>query len=143
MLSDLKWRDVKQIVVLNTSRLWRADIVKVLIQRERKRHKVDVKAVEQPQYSIYAHDPSDFLVNGIMELLDQYQRLEIALKLSRGRRKKAQEGGYAGGRVAYGYLAVKGQKCSPSTLCRLRRCVDCLRSKMIIRLGHYLKSRHI
>ncbi|MDU7473933.1 MAG: recombinase family protein [Paenibacillus macerans] len=110
MLSDLKWRDVKFIVVLNTSRLWRADIVKVLIQRELKRHKVDVKAIEQPQYSIYAHDPNDFLVNGMMELLDQYQRLEIALKLSRGRRKKAQEGGYAGGRVAYGYLAAKGQK---------------------------------
>lgn len=45
-----------------------------------------------------------------MELLDQYQRLEIALKLSRGRRKKAQQGGYAGGRVAYGYNAKKGQK---------------------------------
>jgi DNA invertase Pin-like site-specific DNA recombinase len=110
MLSDLKWRDVKHIVVLNTSRLWRADMVKVLIQRELKRYKVDVKAIEQPQYSIYAHDPNDFLVNGMMELLDQYQRLEIALKLSRGRRKKAQEGGYAGGRVAFGYSAVKGQK---------------------------------
>lgn len=110
MLSDLKWRDVKYIVVLNTSRLWRADIVKVLIQRELKRNNVNVKSVEQPQYSIYAHDPSDFLVNGMMELLDQYQRLEIALKLSRGRRKKAQEGGYAGGRVAFGYSATKGQK---------------------------------
>ncbi|KZE42394.1 resolvase [Brevibacillus parabrevis] len=110
MLSDLKWREVKYIVVLNTSRLWRADMVKVLIQRELKRHQVDVKAIEQPQYSIYAHDPNDFLVNGMMELLDQYQRLEIALKLSRGRRKKAQQGGYAGGRVAFGYKATKGQK---------------------------------
>ncbi|EMT49952.1 recombinase family protein [Brevibacillus borstelensis] len=110
MLSDLKWRDVKYIVVLNTSRLWRADMVKVLIQRELKRYQVDVKAIEQPSYSIYAHDPNDFLVNGMMELLDQYQRLEIALKLSRGRRKKAQQGGYAGGRVAFGYIAIKGQK---------------------------------
>lgn len=47
---------------------------------------------------------------GMMELLDQYQRLEITLKLSRGRRKKAQQGGYAGGRVAFGYSAKKGQK---------------------------------
>lgn len=110
MLSDLKWRNVKYIVVLNTSRLWRTDMVKVLIQRELKRHQVDVKAIEQPSYSIYNHDPNDFLVNGMMELLDQYQRLEIALKLSRGRRKKAQQGGYAGGRVAFGYKATKGQK---------------------------------
>jgi DNA invertase Pin-like site-specific DNA recombinase len=110
LLSDLKWRDVKYIVVLNTSRLWRSDMVKVLIQRELKRIKVDVRAIEQPTYSIYAHDPSNFLINGMMELLDQYQRLEIMLKLSRGRRKKAQQGGYAGGRVAFGYSAKKGQK---------------------------------
>jgi DNA invertase Pin-like site-specific DNA recombinase len=110
MLSDLQWRDVRYVVVLNTSRLWRSDIVKVLIQRELKRHKVDVKAVEQPTYSIYTHEPSDFLINGMMELLDQYQRLEISMKLGRGRRKKAQQGGYAGGGVAYGYVAKKGQK---------------------------------
>jgi DNA invertase Pin-like site-specific DNA recombinase len=46
----------------------------------------------------------------MLELLDQYQRLEIALKLGRGRKKKAQQGGYAGGRVAFGYSAKKSQK---------------------------------
>jgi len=110
MLLDLQWRNVKHVVVMNTSRLWRSDIVKVLIQRELKRRNVDVRAIEQPTYSIYAHDPSDFLINGMMELLDQYQRLEITMKLGRGRRKKAQQGGYAGGGVAYGYVAKKGQK---------------------------------
>jgi len=99
MLADLKGRNVSVVVVLNTSRLWRSEMAKVLIQRELKRHKVDVKAIEQPNYSIYAHDPNDILVNGMLELLDQYQRLEIALKLSRGRKKKAQQGGYAGVRL--------------------------------------------
>ncbi|SCL94276.1 Uncharacterized protein BCB44BAC_02345 [Bacillus cytotoxicus] len=55
-----------------------SDMAKVLIQRELKKHEVDVKAIEQPNYSIYTHDPNDFLVNGMLELLDQYQRLEIA-----------------------------------------------------------------
>ncbi len=81
---------MSQVVVLNTSRLWRSDMAKVLIQRELKKYEVDVKAIEQPNYSIYTHDPNDFLVNGMLELLDQYQRLEIALKLSRGRKKKAE-----------------------------------------------------
>ncbi len=85
-------------------------MAKVLIQRELKKYKVDVKAIEQPNYSIYTHDPNDFLVNGMLELLDQYQRLEIALKLSRGRKKKAEQGGYAGGGVRFGYKATKGQK---------------------------------
>ncbi|RTE11194.1 recombinase family protein [Paenibacillus whitsoniae] len=110
MLANLKEKHVTHVVVLNTSRLWRSDMAKVLIQRELKRHKVDVTAIEQPNYSIYAHDPNDFLVNGMLELLDQYQRLEIALKLSRGRKKKAEQGGYAGGGVIFGYSTKKGSK---------------------------------
>lgn len=84
--------------------------MKVLVHREFKKYGVDVKSIEQPTYSIHKKDPSDFLINGLMELLDQYQRLEIDLKLGRGRNKKAQQGGYAGGRAAFGYKARKGLK---------------------------------
>lgn len=110
MLSALATRTYDAVVVLNTSRLWRSDIVKVLVHREFKKYGVDVKSIEQPTYSIHKKDPSDFLINGLMELLDQYQRLEIALKLGRGRNKKAQQGGYAGGRAAFGYQVQKGSK---------------------------------
>lgn len=84
--------------------------MKVLVHREFNKHGVDVRSIEQPTYSIHKKDPNDFLINGLMELLDQYQRLEIALKLGRGRSKKAQQGGYAGGRATFGYKAKKGQK---------------------------------
>ncbi|MGG4394583.1 recombinase family protein [Paenibacillus thiaminolyticus] len=110
MLAALSAQFIDAVVVLNTSRLWRSDIVKVLVHREFKKHGVDVRSIEQPTYSIHKKDPNDFLINGLMELLDQYQRLEIALKLGRGRSKKAQQGGYAGGRAAFGYKAKKGQK---------------------------------
>ncbi|GKU75953.1 recombinase family protein [Paenibacillus sp. L3-i20] len=110
MLTAIAAQDVDAVVVLNTSRLWRSDIVKVLVHREFKKQGVNVKSIEQPTYSINKKDPSDFLINGLMELLDAYQRLEISMKLSRGRNKKAQQGGYAGGRVAFGYKASKGQK---------------------------------
>lgn len=92
LLSDMAYHKVSQVVVLNTSRLWSSDMAKVLIQRELKKHEVYVKAIEQPNYSIYTHDPNDFLVNGMLELLDQYRCLEIVLKLSRGRKKKAEQG---------------------------------------------------
>ncbi len=111
MLAALSTQTIDAVVVLNTSRLWRSDIVKVLVHREFKKHGVDVRSIEQPTYSIYKKDPNDFLINGLMELLDQYQRLEIALKLGRGRYKKAEQGGYAGGRATFGYKAKKGQKC--------------------------------
>jgi site-specific DNA recombinase len=111
MLAVLSTQYIDAVVVLNTSRLWRSDIVKVLVHREFKKHGVDVRSIEQPTYSIHKKDPNDFLINGLMELLDQYQRLEIALKLGRGRNQKAQQGGYAGGRATFGYKAKKGQKC--------------------------------
>ncbi|MDQ0232777.1 DNA invertase Pin-like site-specific DNA recombinase [Metabacillus malikii] len=110
MLEYLTHQKVDYVVTLNTSRLWRSDIVKVLVHRELKKYGVDIRSIEQPQYSIYKKDPSDFLINGLMELLDQYQRLEISLKLGRGRNKKAQQGGYAGGNVALGYKVEKGKK---------------------------------
>jgi len=110
MLAHLSSIQIDYVVVLNTSRLWRSDIVKVLIQREMKKYGCDIKSIEQTFYSIHKKDPNDFLVNGLMELLDQYQRLEIALKLMKGRNKKAKEGGYAGGRATFGYTKQKGEK---------------------------------
>ncbi|MCC0566452.1 recombinase family protein [Brevibacillus borstelensis] len=118
MLATLSTQSIDYVVVLNTSRLWRSDIVKVLIHREFKKHGVDIRSIEQPTYSIHKKDPSDFLINGLMELLDQYQRLEITMKLARGRRKKAQQGGYSGGKAAFGYQVEKGSRAlsiSPTT----------------------------
>ena len=67
-----------------------------------------MKAIDQPTYSIYNQDdPSQFLINGMMELLDQYQRLEIALKLKRGKQRKAKSGGFAGGCRPLGYMKTE------------------------------------
>ncbi len=75
-----------------------------------KKYGCDIKSIEQPLYSIYKKDPNDYLVNDLMELLDQHQRLEIVLKLTKGRNKKAREGGYAGGRATLGYTKQMGEK---------------------------------
>jgi site-specific DNA recombinase len=101
LLSSLK--DIKKIVALNTSRLWRSDTVKVLIHRELKRAKAEVISIEQPTYSIYIKDPNDFLINGMMELLDQYDRMSIALKLAKGRRTKVKGGEKGCGNAPIGY----------------------------------------
>ncbi len=110
MLVYMKEMGVRYIVVLSTSRLWRSDMVRVLIHRELKKCNADVKAIDRPQYTIYTQNPSEILVNGMMELLDVYERLEIALKLKRGRIQKAKGGGYAGGGVPYGYDCPRGSK---------------------------------
>ncbi len=111
MLGFLKENKVDYVVVLNTNRLWRSDFVKVLIQKELKKSGADVKAVDRPGYSIYSGNPNDMLVNGMFELLDVYERLEVTIKLKRGRMQKAKGGGYAGGGAPYGYrCTLHGKK---------------------------------
>lgn len=104
-LTDLlaAFNGIRKVIVLNTSRLWRDDAAKVLIQRALKQAEADVVSVEQPTYSIYTNDPNDFLINSMMELLDQYERLSINMKLAKGRKTKARSGSKACGTAPLGY----------------------------------------
>lgn len=98
------------IVVMNTSRLWRDDVAKVYIAREVRKLKGDIISIEQPMYSLYSKDPSEFLMNSIMEILDQYDRLSINMKLAKGRTTKAKNGDKPAGRLPYGYEYSKDKK---------------------------------
>lgn len=110
MLAFIRENAVRYVVILSTNRLWRSDMVKVLIIRELKRSNVDIIAIDRPQYSIYTQNPNEVLMNGMFELLDVYERLEVALKLKRGRMQKAKGGGYAGGGIPFGYYCPHGGK---------------------------------
>jgi len=98
------------ILVLNTSRLWRSDNAKVLIRRELMKRKAKIISVEQPRYDLYATDPNDRLIAGIIELLDEWERLSIALKLARGRTVKAKGGDKPAGVCPYGYKYADDKK---------------------------------
>lgn len=104
MLASLKENKIQYIIVLSTNRLWRSDLVKVLLHRELKKNNVDIRAIDRPNYSIYTQNPNEIFVNGMFELL------EIALKLKRGRLQKAKGGGYAGGGAPFGYECLRGGK---------------------------------
>lgn len=101
MLAALEKGD--KVIVQNTSRLWRNDSVKVMIHHELKKCGAEIISVEQPTYSIYSTDPNDFLFNGMMELLDQYERMTISMKLAKGRKSRAKTGHKPCGTAPYGY----------------------------------------
>lgn len=91
------------IIVLNTSRLWRSDMTKVLIRREMIKHEANIISIEQPKYNLYSKDPNEYLVNSIMEIIDVYDRMSISLKLARGRTVKAHKGDKPAGVCPFGY----------------------------------------
>jgi site-specific DNA recombinase len=53
LMSALSEGEVKRVIVMNTSRLWRADNAKVMIKRQLMKANAEVNSVEQRTYSIY------------------------------------------------------------------------------------------
>ena len=64
---------------------------------------MQIKSIEQPNYDMYTKDANDFLFNGMMELLDQYERMTISKKLAKGRKTKARNGSKSCGTAPFGY----------------------------------------
>lgn len=58
MLATLKENKIQYIVVLSTNRLWRSELVKVLLHRKLKKNNVDIKAINRTNYSVYTQNPS-------------------------------------------------------------------------------------
>lgn len=92
-----------RVIVQNTSRIWRNDTAKVMIRYQIQKCEADIISIEQSTYSIYAKDPNDFLFNSIMEILDQWDRMNISLKLAKGRRARAKNGHKPCGTAPFGY----------------------------------------
>lgn len=78
-------------------------IISHIVQQNQLTLAAGIWETKSPTYSIYDKDPTSVLINGMMELLDLHERLEIAKRLRRGRRAKAARGGYAGGNAPLGY----------------------------------------
>ena len=98
------------VIVQNTSRLWRSDTAKVIIRRELLKRKARVISIENERFDLYAKNPNDRFMDGIMELMDEWERLTIALKLSKGRTAKARNGDKPAGICPYGYRYAEDKK---------------------------------
>lgn len=98
------------VIVMNTSRLWRSDMAKALVKRELIKHKANVISTEQPGYDLYSKDPNGYLTAAIMEALDVYERMNVSLKLARGRTVKARTGAKPAGACPYGYKYAPDKK---------------------------------
>lgn len=70
MLAHLSSVQIDYVVVLNTSRLWRLDIVKVLIQRELKKYGCDIKSIEQ-HFTVSIRKIIAMIINCWQERLDE------------------------------------------------------------------------
>ena len=94
-----------KIIVRDIGRLWSDIYQQAYVMRGLKEFKADFISIEEPNLNMYAleNDPSQYLVNTILQALANHQRMEIKRKLAKGRRTKAEQGAKACGVAPYGY----------------------------------------
>lgn len=110
LLETIEAGDV--IIVHNTSRLWRSIFAQATVMKAVINAKANIKSIDEPSFDIYKYmtEPDNFMISGMMGMLDQWERMTIARKLARGRATKAAKGDKPAGAVPYGYRYTPDKK---------------------------------
>lgn len=99
------------LVFLRCDRLARDLLLQETFLLDFQRRGLQVFSIEQPD--LLANDPTRKLTRQIFGVLAEYEKAMITARMSAGRLKKVETGGgYAGGRVAFGFRA-KGDEYVP------------------------------
>ena len=103
LINRLSNGEVKKVVVLNTSRLWRDIHAQSYVKRKFKKAETEIISIEEPRYSLYSTIPSEVFMDNMTAEIANYQRAEIIWKLGNGRKTKAKSGKKACGNAPLGY----------------------------------------
>lgn len=103
IISNLENGEIKKVVVLNTSRLWRDVFAEAYVKGKFLKAKAEIISIDEPQFSLYSIKPTDGFINDVMAAMAKFQREEVRYKLEQGRRTKASNGEKPCGKTPYGY----------------------------------------
>jgi site-specific DNA recombinase len=103
LLSNLNGEEY--ILAKSSCRLFgRDEYRQVMVKRELRKAGKKVIFTDNPDYDLYTNNPTDILMNGMLDLLDQYEKMNITIKLLKGRRNKVRKTGQKGaGPTPLGY----------------------------------------
>ncbi len=101
----IKVHEVDAVVFLRLDRLSRSLLIQEQLLLEFQKLNVQPISIDEPDLD--SQDPSRILFRQMKGAIAEYEKAMISLRLSAGRKKKAESGrGYSGGNVAFGYKAV-------------------------------------
>lgn len=108
-LGALKDGSAAAIVVYRLDRLARDLILQEQLLAEVRRSDADVFSCSPAEAAYLTDDPDDpsrKLIRQVLGAVSEYERSMIALRLRSGRRRKAEQGGFAYGSPRYGFTAL-------------------------------------
>lgn len=95
---------IEKVVVVKVDRLWRNSAAEEYICKRLRRLHVDIISIEEPDFSLYADDPSQKLMNRIYAAIAEFDCANIKKRLAQGRAAKAQGTGVKpAGSQPFGY----------------------------------------
>ena len=108
-LQALKDHQAEGLVVYRLDRLARDLVLQEQLLADVRRMHAEVFSTSTAEASYLGDDPDDpsrKLIRQVLGAVNEYERAMIALRLRSGRRRKAENGGYAYGSPPYGWRAV-------------------------------------
>ena len=95
------------VLVAKMDRVARDLYVSLFVEKELLLYGVEIISVTEP---VAGRDPMQVAFRQMMACFAELEKSMITVRMSGGRRQKAQGGGYAGGGPALGYKAARGKK---------------------------------
>jgi DNA invertase Pin-like site-specific DNA recombinase len=102
-LARVERREVSGIVVYRMDRLARDLLLQETLMTRMRQAGAEVISVTEPD--IDSDDPTRILVRQVLGSISQYERALIRGRMMAGKAAKVAQGGYGGGRPAFGYAA--------------------------------------
>ena len=107
LLEALKAGEIQQVVVTRLDRLARDTMLSLWLLKEIKKLGAELVSIAEPGRW---EDPTQKLLLTMVAAFAEFEKSLIASRLSSGRKTKARQGGYAGGKAPIGYKAARGNK---------------------------------
>ena len=107
LLEALKAEDIMQVIVTRMDRLARDTMLSLWLMKEIKKLGAELVSIAEPGRW---EDPTQKLLLTMVAAFAEFEKSLITSRLSSGRKTKARQGGYSGGKAPIGYRSKRGDK---------------------------------
>ena len=107
LLEALKADEIEKVVVTRLDRLARDTMLSLWLMKEIRKLGAELVSIAEPGCW---EDPTQKLLLTMVAAFAEFEKSLITSRLSSGRKTKARQGGYAGGKAPIGYRAERGGK---------------------------------
>jgi site-specific DNA recombinase len=127
-------REGDKVVVPRLDRIARDLYLSLWIEKEIRKAGAELISISEPYRW---NDPTQKLLLNIIMSFAEFEKSLITSRLSSGRKTKARQGGYAGGKAPIGYKAERGDKAWHWMKIKQIQFAESLSCEMLFHMPHY------